>query len=128
MIDSEIARARGRKPPTSLDGCIRVLDEMLHSVDTDVPSCGGQDEEASRQVEELRTRVRTAAEELKMKIIARARRQSEGGSTTAAPNGRMAMATTTTNGEEMIHVGRTPLATPGLTNWNGYAKRSRPLR
>ncbi len=67
-VDREIARARGRKPPTSAAGCIRVLNELLASIDADMPECG--EGEASEQLNTLRGRLRAAAEELRRGLIA----------------------------------------------------------
>ncbi len=67
-FDDEIARARGRKPPVSRDGCVRVLDEIIGSLDTDMPDCG--DGDMAQDVLALRTRLREAAERIRGQLLA----------------------------------------------------------
>ncbi len=55
----EVARARGRKPPTSRAACVAVLEEIITSLDADMPSCGSG--ETEQEMNRLRDRVREAA-------------------------------------------------------------------
>ncbi len=60
FVDQEVARARGRKPPTSRRACAAVLDEIITSLGSDMPHCGeGEEADAiaaahTRAVEEAR--------------------------------------------------------------------------
>ncbi len=80
--DMEVARARGRKPPTSTVGCIKVLEELLTSIDTDMPGCGSG--EAAQEVDMLRSRVRAAAEEQIRSLRARGESRNAGEAMAAA--------------------------------------------
>ncbi len=60
QVERELARARGRKPPTSAAACIRALEELRWSLRHDMPNCG--DGDATQEVEALRLRVQVEAE------------------------------------------------------------------
>ncbi len=83
QIEAEVARARGRKPPVTAEGCIRVLEELLASLDHDMPNCG--DGLLAEELCTLKDRVRAASEGLRRRLLTeneqgrgREERRSEG--------------------------------------------------
>ncbi len=67
QVEAEVARARGRKPPVTAEGCIRVLDELLASLDRDMPNCG--EGALADEVCTLRDRVGAAAGRLRQSMM-----------------------------------------------------------
>ncbi len=68
VVDAdELARARGRKPPSSRETCAKVLGEIITSLDSDMPSCG--DGHTAQDLEILRGRVREAAVATRRRLL-----------------------------------------------------------